>query len=112
MDNDSRGVAAEALVGQRRPLLSTDRRAAGRLVRWGAPSGPPIPPTLRAPAEPWRSASVQFLARGTLLDDVGIRRGRRRAALAFAAQGGDHRQEYAVDRGEEELDAVAAEEGQ
>ena len=26
--------------------------------RWGAPSGPPKPPTLRAPAEPWRSASV------------------------------------------------------
>ena len=26
--------------------------------RWGASNGPPKPPTLRAPAEPWRSASV------------------------------------------------------
>ena len=26
---------------------------------WGAPSGPPKPPALRAPAEPWRSANVQ-----------------------------------------------------
>src|SRR4030095_8385564 len=29
------------------------------LITWGAPSGPPNPPALRAPAEPWRFASVQ-----------------------------------------------------
>jgi hypothetical protein len=29
------------------------------LTTWGAQSGPPKPPALRAPAEPWRSASVQ-----------------------------------------------------
>ena len=34
----------------------------GHLCRWGARSGRPCRPTLRAPAEPWRSASapVQF----------------------------------------------------
>jgi hypothetical protein len=29
------------------------------LICWGPPSGPPKPPALRAPAEPWRFASVQ-----------------------------------------------------
>jgi hypothetical protein len=29
------------------------------MIEMGAPSGPPKPPALRAPAEPWRSASVQ-----------------------------------------------------
>ena len=28
-------------------------------LTWGAPRGPPTPPTLRTPAEPWRFASVQ-----------------------------------------------------
>src|SRR5262245_9007166 len=35
------------------------------LARWGASNGPPKPPALRAPAEPWRFASVQFLTRHT-----------------------------------------------
>jgi hypothetical protein len=29
-----------------------------QLTGIGGPSGPPKPPALRAPAEPWRSASV------------------------------------------------------
>src|SRR5262249_29782657 len=29
------------------------------LFTWGAPRWPPTPPTLRAPAKPWRSATVQ-----------------------------------------------------
>ena len=33
--------------------------AHGALITWGAPTWPPKPPTLRAPAEPWRSASVE-----------------------------------------------------
>src|SRR5262249_11717838 len=38
----------------------TGRRTRRRvdLITWGPPSGPPMPPALRAPAEPWRFASV------------------------------------------------------
>src|SRR6185295_4608917 len=47
-------------LGRRQRRHDRGRRS-GRagLVTWGAPSGPPTPPALRAPAKPWRSASVQ-----------------------------------------------------
>jgi GNAT superfamily N-acetyltransferase len=44
-------------VRRERPLHAP--AAQPDLITWGAPTWPPKPPTLRAPAEPWRFASVQ-----------------------------------------------------
>ena len=52
------GSQAEVPLDQ---LTWEGRSAHASPETWGAPKWPPTPPTLRAPAEPWRSAGVRVI---------------------------------------------------